>query len=135
MTTRRGILAFGLAAVMAPVLGLRAALAGAWVDLGSREVQVYGDADRIMVADNAGIYTKLRLKVTGNNVHVDRAVVYFGNGEHQAYGFDVLVEQGTHSGALDLPGGGRAILYVDMFYRRRKNGKGKAFVTLQGLTA
>ena len=134
MTTRRTLLAFGLGAVIAPLTSVRV-WASDWVDLGSREVQVFGDADRILVADNAGIYTKLRLKVTGNNVHVDRAVVYFGNGEHQAYSFDTLVEQGTHSGALDLPGEGRVILYVDMFYRRRKNGKGKAFVTLQGLTA
>jgi hypothetical protein len=39
------------------------------------------------------------------------------------------------SGSVDLPGDGRAILYVDMFYRRPKNGKGAAVVTLQGLTA
>ena len=132
MTTRRGVLALGLGALAAPFLSLRAAWAGAWVDLGSRKVKVYGDADRIMVADNGGIYTKLRIAVTGNNVYVERAVVYFGNGENQAYSFDTLIEQGTHSGAVDLPGGGRAILYVDMFYRRRKNGKGAAFVTLQG---
>jgi hypothetical protein len=113
-------------------LATRAAWAGDWVDLGSRKVKVYGDADRIIVADNGGIYTKLRIGVTGNNVHVERAVVYFGNGENQAYNFDTLVEQGTHSGAIDLPGGGRAILHVDMFYRRRKNGNGAAWVTLQG---
>lgn len=135
MTTRRGILALALGAAMVPVMGLRRALAGDWVDLGKRKVQVYGDADRIMVADNGGIYTKLRLKVTGNNVHVERGVVYFGNGQNQAYNFDTLVEQGTVSGAIDLPGEGRAILYVDMFYRRRKNGKGAAYVTLQGLSA
>lgn len=135
MTSRREILALAFGAAMAPIFGLRAAWAGNWVDLGSRKVKVFGDADRIMVADNGGIYTKLRLAVAGNGVHVENGIVYFANGENQAYHFDTFVEQGSHSGALDLPGEGRAILYVDMFYRRRKNGKGVAVVTLQGLTA
>lgn len=134
MTTRRAILALGLGALAAP-LATRAAWAGDWVDLGSRKVKVYGDADRIMVADDGGIYTRLRLKVAGNGVHVERAVVYFANGEDTAYHFDTFIEQGTVSGAIDLPGEGRAILFVDMFYRRRKNGNGVAVVTLQGLTA
>ena len=135
MTTRRGILALGLGALSAPFLGLRAAWAANWVDLGSRTVEVYGDADRIMVADNGGLYSKLRLKVAGNGVHVERAIVHFANSDSAAYDFDVFVGKGTTSGTVDLPGNGRAILYVDMFYRRRKNGKGVAVVTLQGLTA
>ncbi len=139
MTTRRTVLALGLGAAIAPVVGTlfgaRAAWAGDWVDLGSRKVRVFGDADRIMVADNGGIYRKLRLAVAGNGVHVERAVVYFANGEDKAYNFDTFVEQGSVSGAVDLPGEGRAILYVDMFYRRRKNGNGIAVVTLQGLSA
>lgn len=135
MTTRRGILALGIGALAVPTLGLRAALAGDWVDLGSRTVRVFGDADRIMVADNAGIFRKLRLAVAGNGVHVERAVVHFANGEDKTYAFDAFVAQGTHSAAVDLPGAGRAILYVDMIYRRRKNGNGVAVVTLQGLTA
>lgn len=134
MTTRRAVLALGFGALAAPLLP-SVARAGDWVDLGSRKVKVFGDADRIMVADNAGIYTKLRLKVAGNNVHVEHATVYFANGDHQSYNFDTVVEEGTVSGAIDLPGGGRAILYVDMIYRRRKNGRGIAVVTLQGLTA
>jgi hypothetical protein len=135
MTTRRAFLALGLGAAFAPLVTARAAWARDWVDLGSRKVSVYGDADRIMVADNGGLYSKLRIKVAGNGVHVERAVVHFGNGDEVAYDIDVFVQKNTVSGSVDLPGDGRAILYVDMFYRRPKNGKGAAVVTHQGLTA
>ncbi|OYW51838.1 MAG: hypothetical protein B7Z10_02205 [Rhodobacterales bacterium 32-66-7] len=105
------------------------------MNLGTRKVRAYGDADRFVVADNGGIYTRLRVAVSGNSVYIATATVLFRNGDAVTYQIDALIEQGTVSGAVDLPGGGRAIVHVDMLYRRRRNGKGVAVVTLQGLTA
>lgn len=134
MTTRRTVLASVIAATMLPLAAARAVWADSWVDLGSRRVKATVEADRIMVADNTGLYTKLRISVAGNGVFVDRATVLFGNGEEGHYTFETFIERGSVSGALDLPGGGRAIVHVDMVYRRRKNG-GPAVVTLQGLSS
>jgi hypothetical protein len=134
MLTRRTALALGLGAVLAPLSGIRAARAASWVELGTRTVKAYGDADRIAVADNGGVYTKLRIAVARNGVHVERATVRFGNGESATYLFDAFVPRGSVSAPVDLPGGGRSILYVDMVYRRRAGG-GAAVVTLQGLSA
>jgi hypothetical protein len=134
MISRRATLAIGLGAMLAPFTLARAAWAGYWVDLGTRTVKVYGDADRIAVSDNGGIYRRLRISVARNGVHVERATVYFGNGETATYQFDSFVPRGSVSAPIDLPGGGRAILYVDMVYRRRAGG-GVAVVTLQGLSA
>jgi len=135
MTSRRQFIALVFAAAALPLTAARAAWAGSWVNLGSRKVRAYGEADRFVVSDNGGIYTKLRVAVSGNGVFIVAATVLFGNGETATYQFDALVEQGTVSGAIDLPGDGRAIVHVDMLYRRRRNGHGVAVVTLQGLTA
>ena len=134
MITRRTVFAIALGALAAPLVSARAAWAGYWVDLGTATVKVYGDIDRITVADNGGVYTRLRIAVARNGVHVERATVYFSNGEKATYLFDAFVPRGSVSGAIDLPGGGRSILYVDMVYRRRSGG-GVSVVTLQGLSA
>lgn len=119
--------AFGLLAA-APVQ------ADAWVELATRRVRLRRDYDRFAVGTERGRFTRLRLRVVGNTINLARAAVTFGNGETQVFPLGVVISPGTDGRNIDLAGGARAILHVDLTYRRVPGG-GPATVTLLGLRA
>jgi hypothetical protein len=130
MLNRRSLLA-GLAALSAVALAPLEALAATWVNLGSRTVNLIVDHDTITVGAGAGLYTSVRLKVTGNTVFVDSFKVTFSNGDTYNVPLRFLFLPGTASRTINLPGIARRIRKVDLVYAKLLGG-GTATVTLQG---
>jgi hypothetical protein len=129
MLTRRSLLAgaFAAAAMLMP-LGAQAAL---WVNLGSRTVNLFYDHDTIHVGAGAGLYTRVRVKVTGNTVFIRDMHITFANGSHYDVPLRFMFLPGTASRNIDLPGAARFIRRVDFTYNKLPGG-GTAVVTLQG---
>src|SRR5690349_8364943 len=129
MLTRRSLLAgaFAAAALLVPI----EAQAASWVTLGSSTVHQFFDHDTIRVGAAAGLFKRIRLQVSGNNVFIRDMHVTFANGT----GYDVplrfMFRPGTSSRNIDLPGAVRFIRRVDFNYTKLPGG-GRAVVTLQG---
>jgi hypothetical protein len=128
MFTRRLFLA-GLvsAAMLAPLQ----AEAASWVNLGSRTVNLFYDHDTIRVGASAGLYTRIRLRVTGNTVFIRDMHITFANGSTYDVPLRFMFLPGTASRNIDLPGAARFIRRVDFRYSKLPGG-GTAVVTLQG---
>jgi hypothetical protein len=128
MLTRRAMLAgFVTAALLAPL----PAEAASWVILGSRSVSLFRDHDTIRVGMMSGLFTKIRMSVTGNAVFMQDLLVTFASGAGVDLPVRFLFLPGTSSRVIDLPGAARLIRRIDMTYRRIPLG-GTAVVTVQG---
>lgn len=129
MFTRRSMLAgaFAAAAILVPLQ----AQAASWVTLGSRTVSLFRDHDTIRVGLTSGLFSKMRMSVTGNAVFVQDLHVTFGNGTGADIPVRFMFLPGTSSRVIDLPGAARFIRRIDLTYRRLIVG-GNAVVTVQG---
>ena len=129
MFTRRSLLAgaFALAAILVPLQ----AQAASWVTLGSRTVSLFRDHDTIRVGLTSGLFSKIRMSVTGNAIFVQDLHVTFGNGTGADIPVRFMFLPGTSSRVIGLPGAARFIRRIDMTYRRLPVG-GSALVTVQG---
>ena len=78
MLSRRKLIVGALAAAVA--LAPLQAYAASWVTLGSRTVNLFYDHDSIHVGLTSGLFTKIRLKVTGNAVFMRDLHVTFASG-------------------------------------------------------
>jgi hypothetical protein len=129
MLSRRSLLVglFVAATALAPLQ----AYAASWVTLGSRTVNLFGDHDTIRVGLTSGVFSKIRLSVSGNAVFMQNLHVTFGNGASTDVPVRFMFLPGTSSRVIDLPGVARFIRRIDMTYRRIPLG-GRATVTVQG---
>lgn len=130
MLSRRSLLAASLA-VAASMLAPGLAFAATWVDLGSRTVNLIYDHDTIRVGAGAGLYSHIRLKVTGNTVFIGDLHVTFSNGAGVDVPVRFMFTPGSYSRDINLPGVARHIRRVDLTYTKLPGG-GTAVVTLQG---
>jgi hypothetical protein len=130
MLTRRSLIA-GLFAATAAIAPLQA-FAATWVNLGSRTVNLIYDHDTIRVGAAAGIFTNIRLRVTGNTVFIGDLHITFSNGSSYDAPVRFMFLPGSASRAINLPGLARHIRRVDLTYTKLPGG-GTAVVTLQGL--
>lgn len=126
---RRALLLGGIAAVLAG--GLEAAKAAEYVVLGSRTVNLGSDHDRVRVGALRGIFSRIRLEVSGNAIFMQDLTVTFMNGETADLPVRLLIEEGGHTRDILLPGVLRLIKHIDMRYVRVPLG-GKAKVTIVG---
>jgi hypothetical protein len=104
------------------------------VDLGERRVGFIQDHDRIEVGRIEGRFTKLRLRVHGNDIELRRIIVEFGNGQREDAEFHRQIPQG---GEADFRlttrwSDGRFIRAVNLNYRSRPDFRGEARVVLLG---
>ena len=129
MLSRRKLIVGALAAAV--VLAPLQAYAASWVTLGSRTVNLFYDHDSIHVGLTSGLFTKIRLKVTGNAVFMRDLHVTFSSGAGADIPVRFMFLPGTSSRVIDLPGAARFIRRVDMTYSKLPGG-GTAVVTLQG---
>ena len=129
MLTRRLVLA-GLIATITALAPLEA-YAASWVTLGTRSVSLFRDHDTIRVGMMSGLFTKIRVSVTGNAVFMRDLHVTFANGTGADLPVRFLFLPGTSSRIIDLPGAARLIRRIDMTYRRIPLG-GTAVVRVQG---
>jgi hypothetical protein len=128
MLGRRTTLGGALAAV---VCGAARAQGLAWTRLGSRDVLLSNDRDRIVAGTTQSTFTAIRLEVRGSAVFFEDLDVTFGNGQRQDIRVRALIPEGGSTRVLDLAGGARTIRHVDLRYRR-VFGAGRATVTLFG---
>lgn len=96
-----------------------------WTKLGERWVD-YGrgraDRDVIQVGADEGRFTRIRLAVEHSAVELRGITVTFGDGTTFSPGIRGRYAKGSHSPAIDLPGGSRVIRNVEFRYRNLRGG-------------
>lgn len=114
-------------------LGLAPATAQAqWEELGCRKVGFIADRDVIRVGRDEGRFKAIRLKVSGNKVHMMDLKVVYANGQPDDIQVREEIRDGGQTRPLDLRGERRAIRQVEMVYRSQPNFKGQATVCVEG---
>src|SRR5690606_32881475 len=127
---RRTLLA-GFAAAGAAALVPAQAFAATWVNLGSKTVSLLADHDTIQVGAGVGLFTDVRLHVTGNTVFIYSMKITFSSGLTHNVNLRFAFLPGSSSRVINLPGPARRIRKVDLVYSKMIGG-GTAVVTLQG---
>jgi hypothetical protein len=130
MPTRRLFVAAALSGALIPILA-QEAQAATYATLGSRTVNLLSDHDRIAVGLLGGLFTHIRLEVSGNAIFMQDLKVTFANGQTVDLPVRALIPQGGQTRDIQLPGAARAIRFIDMTYRRVPLG-GTAVVTAVG---
>jgi len=106
--------------------------AGAWIPLGDRVVNFRGDHDVIPVTAASGRFRRLRIAVAHTPIFLHRAVVVFGNGQSMVIPVNRVIQPGTTTRAVALPGGSRIVRNVQFFYRSQPRVRGRGIVRLMG---
>jgi hypothetical protein len=108
--------------------------AGAWVELGCKQVALFGrDRDTLPVGRREGRFKAVRLHVRGADVEMLDLKVIYANGEPDDIPVRHFIRQGERTRPLDLRGWERSINRIDMVYRTVPNFKGLARVCIEGL--
>ncbi len=109
------------------------AQAGNQVLLGERHVSDQTEIDTINVGKTHGMFTRLRIKVTGARVEFKRIVIHFENGEKQVIERNRILGTGNKSRLIDLEGKARFINSVVFTYEARTRGLKGAKMKLFGV--
>ncbi|MCB9994691.1 MAG: hypothetical protein H6873_13695 [Hyphomicrobiaceae bacterium] len=107
------------------------ALAATEVLLGTRTVNLLADHDTIYVGLLQGLFTHIRLTVSGNGILLYDLSVNFVNGQSVSLPVRTYIEDGGTTRYILLPGVLRAIRTIDMTYQRILGG-GQAVVSVYG---
>lgn len=91
-----------------------------WDLLSDRKVNFVRDKDEIVV-NNRTLYTALRFKVEGKDIHINDLKVYFDNGDKLEPNIDDDIKAGEMSRVIDLGREGRYIDHIDFKYRTLGN--------------
>ncbi len=89
------------------------------VDGGRRRV----DHDTIYIGRHEGRFSRLMIKVSGNDIVLNDMTVTFANGETFSPDIRSRMDEGGRSRVIDLPGRRRAIQKVDFSYRNASSGR------------
>ena len=106
--------------------------AATWYSLGKRKVNGLVDFDQINVGRGAGVFDKIRLKVTGNDLLIYDLTVRYGNGADDDIPVRLLIPQGGSTRVIDLRASNRFIRHVRFSYGKFANGRGATYVELFG---
>lgn len=128
---RREVIAGGLALGAAAFVGTEVQ-AASWVLLGRRRVNGGLDFDQINVGRAAGVFNRIRLKVTGNDLMIYDLDVRYGNGANDDIPVRLLIPQGGQTRSIDLRANNRFISNVRFTYGKFANGRGATYVELWG---
>lgn len=115
------------------VYGRKAVVKEKWEELGCKSVGLLGGRDVIKVGRREGRFKAIKLKVSGNAVHIMDLTVNYARGGSDELRVRSEIREGGETRALDLKGGERAIDSIDLLYRAKPNFKGKARVCVEGL--
>lgn len=105
--------------------------AAEYIVLGTRTVNLGSDHDRIRVGALKGLFSRIRLEVSGNAIFMQELKVSFMNGNTATLPVRLLIEEGGRTRDILLPGVVRLIRHIDMTYVRVPLG-GRAKVTIVG---
>jgi hypothetical protein len=104
-----------------------------WEELGCKSVGLFGGRDVIKVGRREGRFKSIKLKVSGNAVHIMDLTVNYTRGGPDSLRVRSEIRQGGETRALDLKGRERSIDNIELIYRAKPNFKGKARVCIEGL--
>lgn len=105
---------------------------GRWEHLGSRTVNYSLDKDVIPVGAKEGVYTQLKLVVSGGSLNMHRMVVEYGNGERDEIELRHQFGRGSTSRVIDLRGNRRIIRSVHFWYDSKNLSRQRARISLFG---
>jgi hypothetical protein len=112
----------------------RAGATGAWRVVGTTEASFNADHDTIIVAGPFDDFRRIKFKVTGADLTMDRLVVTYESGQPQTIPVRQSIKENEESRQIELPGAGRRrIRRIDFFYDTKGILKGHAHVTMFGL--
>lgn len=107
-------------------------ITGGWRLLGSKTVKAGLDRDVIKVTASRGVFKKLKIRVKGAPIYMQKMVVHYGNGTTQSLAIRKNIAQGSESRVMDLPGKNRAIKKIVFWYEKGNWTTKKPVVTLWG---
>ena len=103
-----------------------------WVRLGTRKVNYTVDHDVIPVGLKDGVFTKLRVVVTGGSLNMHRMVVEYGNGTKDEIPLRHTFTRRSTSRVIDLRGNRRIIRKITFWYDTKGISGRRATVTVFG---
>jgi hypothetical protein len=112
----------------------RAGATGAWRLIGTTEAGFSADHDTIAVAGPFVDFRRIKFKVTGADLTLNRLVITYESGQPHNMAVRQNIPEGGESRQIDLPSAGRRrIRRNDFWYDTKGLLKGKAKVTLFGI--
>jgi len=107
---------------------------GRWRIIGTTEAGFSADHDTIVVAGPSDDFRRIKFKVTGAGLNLQRLVVTYENGSPDNIDVRQNISEGGESRQIDLRGGGkRKIRRIDFWYDTKGVFKGRAHVTVFGM--
>ncbi len=112
----------------------RAGAPGAWRIIGTMEAGFRTDHDTIVVSGPFDDFRRLKFKVTGAGLNLQKLVVTYENGTPDHIDVRHDIPEGGESRVIDLIGAGkRRIRKIDFWYDTKGLLKGRAHVTVFGM--
>jgi hypothetical protein len=106
---------------------------GSWVLIGQTQASHSADHDSITVVGRHDNFHRLKFKVTGAPLHMQRMVVTYDSGSPERIDVRQEIKQGGESRVIDLKGGKRSIRIIEFWYDAKGFLTGKADVTVFGM--
>jgi len=107
---------------------------GSWRLIGTTEAAFRADHDGIAVRGPFDDFRRIKFKVTGAPLNLERLVVTYENGVPEPIAVRQNIPEGGESRQIDLAGAGkRRIRRIDFWYNTKGLLKGKAHVTVFGM--
>jgi hypothetical protein len=124
----------GQVSAQAQVATPRPGPAGSWRLIGQTQANFGADHDAIIVKAPYDTFRKLKFKVTGAPLNMQRMVVTYANGQPDNIEVRQNIPEGGESRVIDLQGAGaRHIRRIEFWYDTKGILKGKANVTVFGM--
>jgi hypothetical protein len=112
----------------------RSGPAGSWRVIGTTEAGFKADHDGILVQGPFNDFRRIKFKVTGAPLNLQRLVVTYDSGVPDPIDVRHSIPEGGESRQIDLKGAGkRRIRRIDFWYDTKGFLKGKAHVTVFGM--
>jgi hypothetical protein len=107
---------------------------GSWRLIGTVEAGFRADHDGIIVTGPFDDFRRIKFKVTGAALNLQRLVVTYENGQPEPIDVRSNIPEGGESRQIDLKGAGtRRIRRIDFWYSTKGVLNGKAHVTVFGM--
>jgi len=108
--------------------------AGSWRVIGTTEAGIQADHDGILVRGPFDDFRRIKFKVTGAPLNLQRLVVTYENGVPDKLDVRSNIPEGGESRQIDLAGSGkRRVRRIDFWYDTKGLLKGRAHVTVFGM--
>jgi hypothetical protein len=104
---------------------------GGDVLFGAQYVGFLTDRDVIRVGNEVGKFSKIRLRILENDIHINELKVVYNNGESDTLAVDADIPKNSRTNWIDLRGD-RFIKEIQAVYRSRPNFNGQARIEVFG---